>query len=90
MLMGDTSLWPLISARSGHIDRLRRLNLPDPGKIAEVLEAHENILSAISDGDLGAVDESVREHLSGTLARVSTIKGSYPEYFREEVPNEAE
>ena len=30
------SLDHLISSRSGHVDRLRRLNLPDPGKIAAV------------------------------------------------------
>ena len=80
---GVSSLWHLISGRSGHIDRLRTLNLPDPGKMSEVLEAHERILSAISKGDPGTVEETVREHLSGTLASVPTIRDSYPEYFGE-------
>ena len=81
---GVPSLWYLISGRSGHIDRLRRLNLPDPGKIPAVLESHERILSAISESDLQAIEMNMREHLSGTLASLPMIKKSYPEYFREE------
>lgn len=80
---GVPALWYLISGRSGHIDRLRRLNLPDLGKIASVLASHEGILSAISQGDLDAVEKHVREHLAGTLASLPTIKKSHPEYFGE-------
>lgn len=80
---GVPSLWHLISGRSGHIDRLRRLNLPDPGKIPAVLEAHERILSAIAEGNLQAIEKHVREHLSGTLASLPAIKQSHPQYFAE-------
>lgn len=83
---GVSSLWHLISGRSGHIDRLRRLNLPDPGKMSAVIEAHERILSAIGAGDLQRVEESVRKHLSGTLASVPAIRDSYPDYFAEDGP----
>lgn len=80
---GVPSLWHLISGRSGHIDRLRRLNLPDPGKMANVLTSHENILAAISDGNLLDVEDEVRAHLSGTLASVQTIRELHPGYFDE-------
>jgi GntR family transcriptional regulator, rspAB operon transcriptional repressor len=75
------SLWHLISDRSGHIDRLRRLNLPDPGKIAEVIRHHEAILAAISSGNRGAVEDAVRTHLSGTLAATQKIMDQHPQYF---------
>ena len=78
---GVSSLWYLISGRSGHIDRLRRLNLPDPGKIASVLDTHERILAAIAGGDLVAVESTVREHLSGTLSSLPVIMEAYPAYF---------
>jgi DNA-binding GntR family transcriptional regulator len=77
------SLWHMISGRSGHIDRLRRLNLPDPGKISAVLAAHESILTSINAGELKTVEKNVRDHLSGTLASLPAIKESYPEYFEE-------
>lgn len=81
---GVASLWHLIAGRSGHIDRLRRLNLPDPGKMSAVLDLHERILAAISDGDLDEVEARVREHLSGTLASLPAIMKAYPEYFADE------
>lgn len=78
---GVPSLWHLISGRSGHIDRLRRLNLPDPGKMASVLASHEKILTAISKGQLQDVEKHVRTHLSGTLASVSAIMELHSEFF---------
>lgn len=78
---GVASLWHLISGRSGHIDRLRRLNLPDPGKMTNVLNAHERILAAITAGDIADVEAQVRAHLSGTLASVPSIVKLQPDYF---------
>ena len=78
---GAASLWQMISARSGHIDRLRRLNLPDPGKITAVLQGHERILTAIRNGDAAEAEARTREHLSGTLAAVPAIVAAHPEHF---------
>jgi DNA-binding GntR family transcriptional regulator len=78
---GVPSLWHLVSGRSGHIDRLRRLNLPDPGKMAEVLRSHERILATIAAGDLQGAEAAMREHLSGTLASLPAIIKSHPDHF---------
>lgn len=78
---GVRPLWHLIADRSGHIDRLRRLNLPDPGKVAEVIRHHEDILSAMASGRRDAVEKAVRVHLSGTLAAVQKIMDQHPHYF---------
>lgn len=78
---GVRALWHLIADRSGHIDRLRRLNLPDPGKIAEVVRHHEDILAAIASGDRDRTEGAVRTHLSGTLAAVPKIMEQHPHYF---------
>lgn len=83
---GVASLWHLISGRSGHIDRLRRLNLPDPGKISAVVQAHERILVAIGKRDFAETELRTREHLSGTLASLPAIMESYPEFFGEVGP----
>lgn len=80
---GVPALWHLIAGRSGHIDRLRRLNLPDPGKMTDVLNSHERIIEAISAGNPTNVEKQVRAHLSGTLASVGEIMKSHPEYFGE-------
>lgn len=83
---GVTSLWHLVSGRSGHIDRLRRLNLPDPGKMSAVLEAHESILASIAEGDVQRVEDNVRAHLSGTLAALPAIRQAHPAYFGDPGP----
>ncbi|WP_347311822.1 GntR family transcriptional regulator [Defluviimonas sp. SAOS-178_SWC] len=79
--VGVGNLWELITDRSGHIDRLRKLNLPDPGKVSEILDYHERILGAIADGKPELAEKLVREHLSGTLAQVEQIVARHPEYF---------
>lgn len=69
------------SARCGNIDRLRNLNLPDPGKTADIVHYHSRILSTIEAGDTAAVETAVREHLSGTLATIGQIAARHPDYF---------
>lgn len=78
---GVAGLWRLVDERSGHIDRLRNLSLPDPGKPASILRDHDRILTAIEAGDTAATSKAVREHLSGTLASVELIIGRNPGYF---------
>ena len=80
-LLGAENLWDLVMARSGHIDRLRNLNLPDPGKSASIMEFHRRIAAAIRAGDPEAGEAAVREHLSGTLERAEDIRDRYPDYF---------
>ncbi len=80
-LLGVETLWDLVTARSGHIDRLRNLNLPDPGKSASIMDCHRRIAAAIRAGDPEAGEAVVREHLSGTLERAEDIRARYPAYF---------
>jgi len=74
-------LWQLVQSRSGHIDRLRNLNLPDPGKPASILKCHRLILEAVDEGNVKACEEAVRTHLSGTLEQVNQIVARNPLYF---------
>ncbi len=78
---GVPNLWPVVTARSGHIDRLRELNLPDPGKPANIMHYHEAIHAALTDGDPQRAERMVREHLSGTLSSVDQIMARYPDFF---------
>lgn len=78
---GTPNLWTIVAARSGHADRLRKLNLPEPGKSASILSCHERILAAIDRGQVAAAETVVRENLSGPLARVDKIMARHPEYF---------
>lgn len=73
-------LFELIRRRSGHIDRLRRLHLPQPGKAATVIDEHRRIVDAIAAGDPDAAAMRLRRHLSGTLSWIDVVRREYPQY----------
>ena len=79
--IGYPELWELIVRRSGHLDRLRNLNLPDPGKAPDILAGHEEIMAALISSDVAEAERALREHLSGTLNAVEQIRERYPHYF---------
>ena len=78
---GNLGLWRMMRTRSTHLDRLRRLNLPMPGKMQAVLEDHRAIVRAVEAANRsGEAEQAMRRHLSGTLAMVDAISDRYPEF----------
>ena len=75
-------LWGLVRSQSGHLDRLRRLHLPTPGKVDSILSEHAAILAAVAAGNGKAAQDSLRVHLAGTVSNVDDIRKEYPHYMR--------
>ena len=50
-IAGHPGIWKLIQQVKVHVDRYRRLTLPQIGRIAQVITEHEAILSAIEAHD---------------------------------------
>lgn len=74
-------LWNLVRKQSGHVDRLRRLNLPDKGKPQAIVRDHRAIVEAIAHKDAQAAERALRQHLAGTLAFVDDIKHRFPDWI---------
>ena len=74
-------IWTLVKSRSGHIDRLRRLHLPSPGKAQDIVRHHRLITKAIAGGEPEEAQKHLRTHLSGTLSELATIRARHPEYL---------
>jgi DNA-binding GntR family transcriptional regulator len=74
-------IWSLVKRRSGHIDRLRRLHLPSPGKAQDIVRHHKLIAKAIGAGQPDEAQKHLRTHLSGTLSELAQIRSLYPEYL---------
>src|SRR6266567_3932214 len=74
-------IWLLVRSRSGHIDRLRQLHLPSPGKAQDIVRHHKLITRAIGAGEPGEAQQHLRTHLSGTLSELARIRAKYPEYL---------
>lgn len=80
---GVPELWTLVRSRSGHIDRLRRLHLPVPGKTAAIVVDHRAVVDAIAAGDPDGAQRAMRRHLSGTLSQIEAIRERHPDYVRD-------
>jgi len=78
--VGMISLWHLGQRQSGHLDRLRRLHLPEVGKAERILNDHQRLLDAIAAQDAPRAQQALREHLAGTLSQVAEICKRYPDY----------
>jgi DNA-binding GntR family transcriptional regulator len=86
---GVTNLWELEQRYSGHVDRLRRLHLPEAGKAERILQDHQRVLDAIVAQDAPRAQQALREHLSGTLSQVEDICKRYPDYVRADADRRA-
>jgi GntR family transcriptional regulator, rspAB operon transcriptional repressor len=78
---GVIGLHDMSRRHSGHIDRIRQLHLPKPGRMQEIIADHVAILQAIKVGDPIAARHAVRDHLSRSLAYSPKLKELYPAYF---------
>jgi DNA-binding GntR family transcriptional regulator len=78
---GKNELWMLVKSRSGHIDRLRRLHLPSPGKAQDIVRHHKLIATAIAANKPDEAQRHLRNHLSGTLSYLAEIRARFPEYL---------
>jgi GntR family transcriptional regulator, rspAB operon transcriptional repressor len=82
-LAGAPDLFALVRRHSGQIDRIRHLHLPVAGKTDEIVREHKAIVKAVAAGDSGRARSRVREHLSHSLAYVTTLKAEHPHFFRD-------
>ena len=78
---GVPALWDLVRQRSGHVDRLRRLNLPARGKAQAIVADHEAILAALQARDAAGACQALRKHLAGTLSFVDKVRQEYPDWM---------
>ncbi|RAI57324.1 GntR family transcriptional regulator [Roseicella frigidaeris] len=78
---GVPGLRELIHSRSGHLDRLRRLHLPSPGKAEQIVADHAALADAIIAGQPALAERHLRRHLSGTFAEIERIRAEAPAYF---------
>ncbi|MBB3384207.1 GntR family transcriptional regulator [Rhizobium sp. BK312] len=73
-------LWSTVRRQGVHIDRLRMLNLPMPGKLEQIIVDHQSVVDAVRSGDAETAVVALRKHLSGTLSIIDLICEQYPDY----------
>ena len=78
---GQPDLHRLVRERAGHMERVRQLHLPHPGKISDILERHTDIVDRIEAQDAPGAMEAARGHLSRTVMQVEALREKHPDYF---------
>jgi GntR family transcriptional regulator, rspAB operon transcriptional repressor len=78
---GHEGLWEIVKQRSGNVDRLRNLHLPEPGKAAQILADHHAHLDALKAGDEVEAQRVVRRHLTGTLGKAHELRELHRQFF---------
>jgi len=76
-----SGLRAILDRYGGHVDRLRQLHVPQPGKAASVIREHKAIAAAISRGDGEGAARRLAEHLSGTLSWVDAVREQFPQFI---------
>lgn len=66
-----------------HVDRYRRLTLPQEGRIARTIAEHATILDAIEAHDPARARTAMDIHLERLLADISATQSINPEFFDE-------
>lgn len=82
-LSGHGIAWTLVQRAKGHLDRVRRLSLPRPRYLAEMVAEHLEVLDALAAGDADAAETALRRHLRAVLSELPALRQEHPTFFTE-------
>jgi DNA-binding GntR family transcriptional regulator len=82
-LSGRDIAWSLSRRANGHLDRVRRLSLPEPGYLGEMVAEHRSVVAAVADKDPDEAEARLRHHLRMVLSSLPSIRAAHPDYFEE-------
>jgi DNA-binding GntR family transcriptional regulator len=80
-IAGYPGIWRLILQVKVNVDRMRRLTLPQAGRMTGVIAEHAAILSAIEQHDGDGAAAAMGKHLARLFRDISAIKDINPEFF---------
>lgn len=78
---GYPGIWKFIQQVKVHVDRYRRLTLPQHGRIAKVIVEHEAVLTAIEAHEPERARQAMEIHLESLLDNISATQHINPEFF---------
>ncbi|GAB0113269.1 GntR family transcriptional regulator [Acidisoma sp. C75] len=80
-IAGRPAAWRLIQEVKQALDRARRLTLPAPGRMAQVMAEHGAIQAAIAAAKPGKAERRMADHLAALLPDIARLRAAYPAYF---------
>lgn len=81
VLAGVPHVWDVIRGIKLHLDRLRRLHLPDALVNRILLHEHTAIVDALEAGDEATGTEIIVRHANRIIADSGALRARFPDYF---------
>jgi DNA-binding GntR family transcriptional regulator len=81
---GHTIAWTLTHRANGQLDRIRRLSLPEPGYLREMVAEHHDVMAAVARRDADGAERALRHHLRMVPSLLPALRERHPDYFEEE------
>jgi DNA-binding GntR family transcriptional regulator len=82
-IAGHPGIWKLIQQVKVHVDRYRRLTLPQRGRIALAISEHEAVVTAIEMHNPERAAGAMNHHLERLLDNIYATQSINPEFFDE-------
>jgi DNA-binding GntR family transcriptional regulator len=76
-------VWAITQRAKGHLNRIRRLSLPMPSYLAEMIAEHREIVARLDDRDPDGAETALRHHLQMVLRELPRIRSQHPDFFEE-------
>ena len=80
-LAGRPVAWEVAQRVKGHLNRVRRLSLPQPNYLDEMVAEHRLVLDALDRHDPDGAEATLRHHLRMVLSALPAIRLEHPDYF---------
>lgn len=81
---GHEGAWRVTQRVNHHLNRVRRLSLPEPDYLPEMIHDHQGVVEALRRRDPDEAERQLRAHLGHTLSGLPGIRSRRPELFDEE------
>ena len=81
-IAGYPGIWKLLKQTKAHMDRYRRLTLPEPGRMHRVIKEHRRIFSALKNRLVRDARLAMSKHLDAILPQHEVLRARYPDYFK--------
>ena len=83
-LSGYENLGRVATNARAHLDRIRSLDVFEDKPLKDLTREHEQIIDAMSTGDLITADRVLTTHLRRVLDTLPRLRASHPDFFAEE------